>query len=121
MHLDLVIKLVLKQFLKRNRSFSNLWGMRYVQVGRAKSVQDMDGQLIKVNRDIHESKGVSEHESKGVILYIGCNGSITLLRARKILAMDHDLSSFKNLLLTILSIPNFRHCCLGLFSPLQRR
>ena len=38
------------------------------------------------------------HESKRVnvvfdILHIGCNGSITLLRVGKILAMDHDPSS----------------------------
>ena len=49
----------------------------------------MDGQLIKVNRDIHESKGINVVFD---ILHIGFNGSITLLRAGKILAMDHDLS-----------------------------
>ena len=50
----------------------------------------MDGHIIKVNRDIHESKGVSVVFG---ILHIGCNGSITFLRADKILAMDHDSSS----------------------------
>ena len=64
--------------------------MGYVRVGWAKSVQDMDGQLIKVNRDIHESKRFNVVFG---ILHIGCNGSITLLRAGKILAMDHDPSS----------------------------
>ena len=64
--------------------------MGYVRIGRAKSVHDMNGQLIKVNRDIHESKGVNVVFD---VLHIGCNGSITLLSASKILAMGHDLSS----------------------------
>ena len=33
--------------------------MGYVRVGRPKSVQDTDGELIKVNRDIHKSKRVN--------------------------------------------------------------
>ena len=51
----------------------------------------MDGQLIKVNVvfDILESKGVNVVFD---ILHIGFNGSITLLRAGKILEMDHDSS-----------------------------
>ena len=66
--------------------------MGYVQVGRAKSVQDIDGQLIKVNKDIHES-GVNVVFD---ILHIGCNGLITLLRADKILAiLDHDPFSLR--------------------------
>ena len=64
--------------------------MRYVQVGWAKSVKDTYGQLIKVNRDIHESKGVNVVFD---ILHIGYSGSITFLRAGKILTMDHDPSS----------------------------
>ena len=64
--------------------------MRYVRGGRAKSFQDTNEQLIKVNRDIHESKGVNVVFD---ILPIGYNGLITLLRVGKILAMDHDLSS----------------------------
>ena len=64
--------------------------MGYVRVSRAKSVQDTDGQLIKVNKDIHESKGLNV---MFYILLIGYNGLITLLRASKILAMDHDQSS----------------------------
>ena len=47
----------------------------------------MDKELIKVNRDIHESKRV--HVAFD-ILHIFCNGLITLLRTGKILAMDHD-------------------------------
>ena len=49
----------------------------------------MDRELIKVNRDIHESKRVSVVFD---ILHVFCNGPITLLRTRKILEMDHDLS-----------------------------
>ena len=64
--------------------------MGYVRVGWGKFVQDTDGQLIKVNRDIHESKRVNVVFD---ILHIGCNSSITLLRVDKILAMDHDPSS----------------------------
>ena len=64
--------------------------MGYVRVGWAKSVQDMDGQLIKVKKDIHESIRV---DVVFEILHIGYNGSITLLRAGKILATDHDPSS----------------------------
>ena len=64
--------------------------MGYVRLGWAKSVQDTYGHLIKGNRDIHESKRVNVVFD---ILHIGCNGSITLLRAGKILAMDHDPSS----------------------------
>ena len=64
--------------------------MGYVLVGRAKSVQDIDGQLIKVNRDIHENNGVKVVFD---ILHIHCNGLIALLRVDKILVMDHDPSS----------------------------
>ena len=63
--------------------------MGFVRVGRAKSVQDTDGQLIKVNRDIRESKGVNVVFD---ILPIDYNGSIALLRVGKILTMDHDPS-----------------------------
>ena len=64
--------------------------MGYVQVGRAKSIQYTDGQLFKVNKDIHESKGVNVVFN---ILHISCNGSITFFRAGNILAMNHDPSS----------------------------
>ena len=63
--------------------------MGFVRVGRAKSVQDTDGQLIKVNRDIRESKGVNVVFD---ILPIDYNDLITLLRAGKISMMDHDPS-----------------------------
>ena len=63
--------------------------MGYARVGWAKVVH-ADGQLIKVNMNIHESKIVNVVFE---ILHIGCNGSITLLRAGKILVMDHDPSS----------------------------
>ena len=33
--------------------------MRYVGVGRAKAVQNTDGELTKVNRDIHKGKRVN--------------------------------------------------------------
>ena len=55
----------------------------------AKSIQDTEGQLIKVNGDIHESKRVNVVFD---ILHIDCNGSISLLRDVKILVMDHDPS-----------------------------
>ena len=64
--------------------------MRYFQVGRAKSVQDMDGELIKVNKDIRKSKIVNVVFD---ILHIVSNRMITLLMAGKILAMDHDPST----------------------------
>ena len=50
----------------------------------------MDRELIKVNRDIHESKRVSVVFD---ILHVSCNGPITLMRTGKILAMDHDPSA----------------------------
>ena len=64
--------------------------MRLVRVGRDDFVQDMNRDLIKVNRDIHESKRVNVMFD---ILYVFCNSSITLLKTGKILAMDHDLST----------------------------
>ena len=64
--------------------------MGYVRVGQAKSVQDNDGELIKVNKDIHKKKRVNVVFD---ILHIGENNSITLLRASKVLAMDHDASA----------------------------
>ena len=48
----------------------------------------MDKELIKVNRDIHESKRVNVMFD---IMHVFCNGSITLLRTDKILAMGYDL------------------------------
>ena len=33
--------------------------MRYVLVGRVKAVQDTDGELIKINIDIHKGKRVN--------------------------------------------------------------
>ena len=50
-------------------------------------VQDTDRELIKVNRDIHESKRVKVVFN---ILHLFCNCSITLPRTGKIMAMDHD-------------------------------
>ena len=54
------------------------------------SVQDTNRELIKVNRDIHKSKIVNFVLD---ILHIVGNSLITLLRAGKILAMDHDPSA----------------------------
>ena len=50
----------------------------------------MNRELIKVNDDIHKSKRVNVVFD---ILHVFCNGSITLLRTGKILAMDHDPSA----------------------------
>ena len=61
-----------------------------LSLARAKSVQDTDGKLIKVNMDIRESKRVNVVFD---ILHIVYNGLINLLRASKILEMDHDLST----------------------------
>ena len=61
--------------------------MGYVCVGRAKSVQNMDGEFIKVNRDIHKGKKVNIVFD---ILHIVGNTAITLLRTGKILAISHD-------------------------------
>ena len=64
--------------------------MGYVRVGQAKSVQDTNRELIKVNKYIHKKKRVNVVFD---ILHIGGNNSITLLRASKVLAMDHDAST----------------------------
>ena len=64
--------------------------MRYVRVGRVKSIQDSDGELIKVIRDIYKSKRVNV---VFYILHIISNSLITLLRTGKILAMDYDWST----------------------------
>ena len=61
--------------------------MGYVRVGRAKGVQITDGELIKVNRDIHKGKRVNIVFD---ILHIVDNSLITLLRTDKILAMGYD-------------------------------
>ena len=61
--------------------------MGYVRVGRAKAVQITDGELIKVNRDIHKGKRVNIVFD---ILHIVGNSLIALLRTGKILAMGHD-------------------------------
>ena len=50
----------------------------------------MDGELIEVNKDMHKSKIVNVVFD---ILQIVGNSLITLLRAGKILAMDHDPST----------------------------
>ena len=50
----------------------------------------MDREVIKVNGDIHESKRVNVVFD---IFHVFCNGSITLPRTSKILAMDHDPSA----------------------------
>ena len=47
----------------------------------------MDREIIKVNGNIHESKRVNVVFD---ILHVFFNGPISLLRAGKILAMDHD-------------------------------
>ena len=54
---------------------------------RAKSVQDMDEEFIKVIRNIHKSKRVNVVFD---ILHRVDNSSITLMRADKILLMNHD-------------------------------
>ena len=64
--------------------------MRYVLVGRAKAIQDTDGELIKVNRDIHKGKRVNIVFD---ILHMLGNSPITLLRTSKILVMGHDPSA----------------------------
>ena len=61
--------------------------MRYVLVGRAKAIQDTDGELVKVNRDIHMGKRVNIVFD---ILHMLGNSLITLLRTSKILVMGHD-------------------------------
>ena len=67
--------------------YLELVGHGYVRVGRAKSLQNMDGELIKVNRDIHEGEGVNIAFD---VLHIIGNSLITLFRTGKILAMGHD-------------------------------
>ena len=54
------------------------------------SIQNTDGELIKVNRDIHKGKRVNIVFD---ILHIVSNSMITLLRTGKILAMGHDPSA----------------------------
>ena len=63
--------------------------MRYVWVERAKIIQDTDGELIKVNRNIDKGKRVNIVFD---ILHILGNSPITLSRTGKILAMGHDPS-----------------------------
>ena len=50
----------------------------------------MDGELIKVNWDIHKGKRVNIMFD---ILHILGNSLITMLRTDKILLMDHDSST----------------------------
>ena len=50
----------------------------------------MDGELIKVNREIHKGKRVNIVFD---ILHIVGNSPITLMRTGKILAMGHDSSA----------------------------
>ena len=50
----------------------------------------MDGELIKVNRDIHKGKRANIVFD---ILHIVDNSPFTLLRAGKILVMGHDSST----------------------------
>ena len=57
-------------------------------MSRAKSVQNTDGELIKVYRDIHKGKRVNIVFD---ILHIIGNSPIILLRIGKILVMGHDL------------------------------
>ena len=61
-----------------------------VGVGQAKAVQNMDGELIKVNRDIHKGKRVNIVFD---IMHIVSNSPITLMRTDKILMMNHDPST----------------------------
>ena len=63
--------------------------MGYVRVGRAKSVQDTNRELIKVNKDIYKRKRVNVVFD---MLHIVGNRPITLLKVGKILAIDHDPS-----------------------------
>ena len=84
--------------------------MRYVRVGWAKSVQDMDGELIKVNKNLHNSKRVNVVFD---ILHIGGNSSITLLRVGKVLAMDHDTSALGRGIRLFKSSPHNPRCCGG--------
>ena len=58
-----------------------------MRVGQAEFVQVIDRELIKVNREIHESNKVNVVFD---ILHVLCNGLITLLRIGKILAINHD-------------------------------
>ena len=64
--------------------------MRYIRVSQAKFIEDTNGELIKVNRDIHKSKRVIVVFD---ILHIVGNSTINLLRANKIIEMDHDPST----------------------------
>ena len=63
--------------------------MGYVRVGRAKSIQDTDRELIEVNKDIYKSKRANVVFD---MLHIVGNRPITLLKVGKILAIDHDPS-----------------------------
>ena len=84
--------------------------MRYVRLGRAKFVEDTDGELIKVNRDIHKSKRVNVVFD---ILHIGGNSMIILLKADKVLAMDHDASARRRGIHLFESSPRSSRCCGG--------
>ena len=64
--------------------------MGYVGVGRAKYVQNTNGELIKVNINIHKGKRVNIVFD---ISHIGGDCQITLLGTGKILEMGHDSST----------------------------
>ena len=67
----------------------------------------MDGELIKVNRDIHKGKRVNIVFH---ILNIISNSLTTLLRTSKILAMGHDPFARRRGIRLFGSIPSRMRC-----------
>ena len=67
----------------------------------------MDGELIKVKRDIHKDKKVNIVFD---ILHIVGNSPITLLRASKILVMGHDPTAQMRGIRLFESSPNHTRC-----------
>ena len=67
----------------------------------------MDGELIKVKRDIHEDKKVNIVFD---ILHIVGNSPITLLRTSKIMVMGHDPTAQMRDIRLFESSPNYTRC-----------
>ena len=70
----------------------------------------MDVELIKVNKNIHKSKRVNVVLE---IFHIDENSLITLLRADKVQAIDHDASARRRGIPLFKSSPLSSRCCGG--------
>ena len=77
-------------------------------MGRPKSVQNTNGELIKVNRDIHKGKRVNIVVFD--ILHIVGNSLISLLGTGKIIVMGPDPSTRRRGIRLLKSSPCIMRC-----------